>query len=226
MHLPRPRGSTPPRVREQLYQHQAAAGGGQLTRPALVREVVAGVRDLKTQPAAARLPGHLGEQQRVGVGVHQDVGDRLGDEQHRGVHLLGRAPVVQQLAQVPAGLRDPLGLVLRHRQRRAPHRGPGGRRVAPAAVRPGPAQQQHRDVVLASVGPRAGRVVRGRPQHPLHQRVGQRLRVAPVVLPRGAPGKRWGADLGVPGTLDGSGPRARLPPERQLRHSSPHHEGR
>ena len=67
-----------PRPGEQLHQDQAPPGRGEFAGSALVRQVVAAVRDLGAQAAGARGAGDLGDQERVAVA--QDLVDAWGAE--------------------------------------------------------------------------------------------------------------------------------------------------
>src|SRR5690606_19958721 len=175
-----------PAVGQELDEEQAAAGGGQLAGGAEVGEVVDGVGDLDADPAALPAAGDLRDHQGVGVGVHQDVGEDLRQQQHRRVELVRGGPVVQQLAQLLPGDRDLFRFGLGHRQHRPAHGGPYEVPVGAAAASvAGAAQQQHGDVVLAAVGERAGRVVGAGAVHGLDHGVGQFLQVAPVLLEGG-----------------------------------------
>ncbi len=108
MLLPSPRGATPHASASSSTSIRPRPRGRHLPRPALVREVVAVVGDLHPDPPLARIPGDLGDEQGVGVGVDQDVRQHLGEQQDRRVPLLLHRPVVQQVAQVlPGGERRP-----------------------------------------------------------------------------------------------------------------------
>ena len=85
-----------------LDQPQAAPGPGQGAVAAQHGQVAAAVAHLDPQPGVVDDRVHLDR----GPGVHQRVGDELGDERARRVHQVGPAGRRQDLAHQPSGVTD------------------------------------------------------------------------------------------------------------------------